>query len=84
MPAMRRILTIVVALVAAAGTALAQQRPQYTQYALNNYLTNPAVGGIESYADLRTSYRGQWAGVEGAPETMDVTFHGSIGNPDNN
>lgn len=80
---MRRILTIVVALVAAAGTTLAQQRPQYTQYALNNYLTNPAVGGIESYADLRTSYRGQWAGVEGAPETFYATFHGSIGNPDN-
>ena len=71
------------ALVAAAGTALAQQRPQYTQYALNNFLTNPAVGGIESYADLRTSYRGQWAGIEGAPETFYVTFHGSIGNPDN-
>ncbi|NEM98051.1 PorP/SprF family type IX secretion system membrane protein [Pontibacter burrus] len=78
---MKRILTIVVALVAAAGTTLAQQRPQYTQYALNNFLTNPAVGGIESYADLRTSYRGQWAGIEGAPETYYFTIHGSIGNP---
>lgn len=59
---------------------VAQQRPQYTQYVLNNYLTNPAVGGIESYADLRTGYRAQWVGLEGAPRSFYASVHGSIGN----
>ncbi|GAB3811318.1 hypothetical protein GCM10028895_01360 [Pontibacter rugosus] len=36
----------------AASSAFAQQRPQYTQYTLNNYLINPAISGIEDYADL--------------------------------
>ncbi|MEJ8803939.1 PorP/SprF family type IX secretion system membrane protein [Pontibacter sp. H249] len=64
-------------------SAEAQQRPQYTQYVLNNYLTNPAVGGIESYADLRLGYRTQWAGLEGAPKSFYATMHGSIGNSNN-
>jgi hypothetical protein len=26
----------------------AQQRPQYTQYILNNFILNPAIAGIEN------------------------------------
>ncbi len=59
--------------------ALAQQRPQYTQYVQNNYLTNPAVGGIETYTDLRLGYRTQWTGLEGAPTSFYATLHGSLG-----
>ncbi|WP_242927040.1 PorP/SprF family type IX secretion system membrane protein [Pontibacter vulgaris] len=77
---MKRLTAIVLTLVASISGAFAQQRPQYTQYMLNNYLVNPAVGGIESYTDLRTSYRSQWIGVEGAPESFYVTLHSSIGN----
>jgi type IX secretion system PorP/SprF family membrane protein len=62
-----------------AAPALAQQRPQHTQYVLNNYVANPAVGGIESYTDVRASFRSQWVGVEGAPQTVYLTVHGSIG-----
>lgn len=80
---MRRLTAAALAFVAALGTAFAQQRPQYTQYVLNNYLSNPAVGGIESYTDLRSSYRSQWVGIEGAPESMYVSVHAPLGNPDN-
>ena len=35
----------------------AQQRPQYTQYILNNYILNPALSGIENYTDVKISGR---------------------------
>ncbi len=55
--------------------AMAQQRPQYSQYMLNNFLLNPAITGIEDYADVRVSHRRQWVGLDGAPVTSYVTAH---------
>src|SRR5690348_11304459 len=60
----------------------AQQRPQYTQYILNNYILNPALSGIENYADVKISSRDQWIGLNGAPRTMYLTFHAPIGKKD--
>ncbi|WP_299820532.1 type IX secretion system membrane protein PorP/SprF [uncultured Pontibacter sp.] len=62
-----------------AGHAMAQQKPQYSQYTLNNYLLNPAIAGIESYADLKLGTRHQWSGLEGAPESYYATLHMPIG-----
>ncbi|MCZ8216237.1 MAG: type IX secretion system membrane protein PorP/SprF [Cyclobacteriaceae bacterium] len=56
----------------------AQQRPYYTQYILNPYVTNPALAGIENYWDLKLSYRSQWSGVPGAPKTVYFTAHGPV------
>ncbi|RIJ37543.1 PorP/SprF family type IX secretion system membrane protein [Pontibacter oryzae] len=55
--------------------AFGQQRPQYSQYMLNNYLLNPAISGIEDYADIRVSHRRQWVGLDGAPSTYYVSAH---------
>lgn len=52
----------------------AQQLPQYTQYPFNESLINPAVIGIESYWDVKTGYRSQWSGLQGAPTTAYVTL----------
>lgn len=60
---------------------LAQQRAQYTQYILNNYVLNPASGGVNDYWDLKTGYRYQWAGFEGSPQTFFVSANGPIGYP---
>jgi type IX secretion system PorP/SprF family membrane protein len=60
----------------------AQQRAQYTQYVMNNYVLNPAAGGINNYWDLKAGFRGQWLGVTGSPKTMFVSIHGPIGFPD--
>lgn len=59
--------------------SLAQQKPQYTQYIFNNYLLNPAISGIENYADVKVGYRKQWAGIENAPQTSFVTAHWNLG-----
>ena len=60
----------------------AQQRPNYTQYIMNNYIVNPAIGGIENYIDVKLSVRNQWTGIEGAPKTFYATIHGPIGKKD--
>jgi len=62
-----------------ANLAIAQQKPQYTQYVFNNYLLNPAVSGIENYTDLKAGYRSQWTGLEGAPVTSYLTINTPIG-----
>ncbi|WP_439879967.1 PorP/SprF family type IX secretion system membrane protein [Pontibacter sp. MBLB2868] len=64
--------------------APAQQLPQHTQYAQNNFLLNPAVAGIESYADLRAGYRTQWVGLEGAPTSFYTSLHTALGKNDRN
>jgi type IX secretion system PorP/SprF family membrane protein len=68
--------------IAAAVSGAAQQRPQYTQYILNNYILNPALTGIENYADLKVSGRRQWVGLDGAPTTFYLSVHGPIGKQD--
>ncbi|MFC5285269.1 type IX secretion system membrane protein PorP/SprF [Pedobacter alpinus] len=58
----------------------AQQKPQYTQYILNNYIVNPALTGIESYIDVKAATRQQWTGLQNAPETSYFTAHMPLGN----
>ncbi len=60
------------------GTGLAQQRPHYTQYILNNYIINPAVAGIENYTDVKISHRHQWVGLQDAPVTTYLTIHAPL------
>lgn len=62
--------------------ATAQQKPYYTQYILNNYILNPAISGIESYIDVKASYRNQWSGIDGAPVSSYLSIHGPLGQSD--
>jgi type IX secretion system PorP/SprF family membrane protein len=63
-------------------SGIAQQKPQHTQYVLNNYLINPAITGIENYTDAKISFRKQWTGIEGAPTTTYVSLHKPLGKKD--
>jgi type IX secretion system PorP/SprF family membrane protein len=72
---MFRILLIILTLSIGLLQAYGQQRPQYSQYMLNNFLLNPAITGIEDYADIRISTRRQWVGLDGAPVTYYLTAH---------
>lgn len=78
---MKRLLVSGIGLFFALG-CLAQQRPHYTQYMLNNYILNPAISGIENYIDVKISGRDQWVGLDGAPQTAYLTIHGPIGKKD--
>ena len=59
--------------------AFGQQKPQFTQYIFNNFLINPAISGIENYVDVKTGYRAQWSGLEGAPVTNYFSVHAPLG-----
>ncbi len=61
---------------------MAQQRPHYTQYILNQYVINPGITGIENYTDLKLSIRNQWVGLNGAPKSVYLTVHSPIGKND--
>jgi type IX secretion system PorP/SprF family membrane protein len=63
-------------------TVSAQQKPQYTQYILNNYIINPAITGIENYIDIKAATRQQWTGLRNAPVTNYITAHMPIGKND--
>src|SRR5579872_3103556 len=76
---MKRLLLSVFLSISVLQFAIAQQKPQYTQYVLNNLLINPAVTGIENYIDVKTGYRSQWTGLQGAPVTSYITFSAPFG-----
>lgn len=59
-----------------------QQKPQYTQYIINNYIINPAITGIENYTDVKLSHRHQWAGLSQSPVTTYFSAHTPIGKKD--
>ncbi|GAA4318833.1 hypothetical protein GCM10023149_17120 [Mucilaginibacter gynuensis] len=70
---------LVLVALCGAGLAKAQQKPQYTQYVLNNYLLNPALSGIENYTDMKVGHRSQWTGLDGAPVTSYFTINAPLG-----
>ncbi len=72
---MNKLLALGFVLLLAGTQAMAQQKLQYTQYATNNYLLNPAISGIEDYADVKLGTRQQWSGLEGAPKSYYASFH---------
>lgn len=57
----------------------AQQQGQFSQYMLNNYLINPAAAGAEDEIDIKSSFRGQWVGVDGAPVNYYLSAQSVIG-----
>lgn len=79
---MRKKLSIIIPALLCACLVIAQQRPHYTQYILNNYILNPAITGIENYVDVKMSMRDQWVGLNGAPKTMYLSAHGPLGKKD--
>ena len=56
-------------------SASAQQEPQYTQYMYNPSVINPAYAGSLGYGSLFSLYRTQWIGLEGAPTTLNLSYH---------
>ena len=55
-------------LSAAAGSALAQQQPQFTHYGLNGMYLNPAYAGIKGYGEFNLIGRYQYYNYNGVDE----------------
>ena len=52
-----------------------QQTPIYSQFFQNPYIYNPAYAGQNGRSVAFISYRKQWVGIDGAPETSTLSFH---------
>ena len=52
-----------------------QQTPIHSQFFLNPYVYNPAFAGQNGRSVAFLSYRKQWIGIDGAPETSTLSFH---------
>lgn len=61
-------------------SAQAQQTPLFSQYYLNPYLLNPAFAGSDIQARAFLTYRKQWTGIPGAPETQAFSIDGALEN----
>lgn len=77
-----KLLSLSFAFVLVTHCGIAQQKPHYTQYILNNYILNPALSGIENYTDIKISHRHQWVGLQDAPVTTYFTINTPIGKKD--
>lgn len=68
----------VIVLVLASFTLHAQQDAHYSLYMFNGLYLNPAYAGSHEVVDLMGIYRHQWAGIDGAPRTGNISVHGAL------
>ncbi|MBL0330414.1 MAG: type IX secretion system membrane protein PorP/SprF [Bacteroidetes bacterium] len=58
----------------------AQQLPHYSNYMINDYVMNPAIGGTDNYFEGVSNNRYQWIGITDAPRTYILSVNGPTKN----
>ncbi len=59
-------------------TGFCQIDPLYAQYMNNPFVINPAYAGLNNQMNASVSYRMQWTGFAGNPNTFNVSGHSSF------
>jgi type IX secretion system PorP/SprF family membrane protein len=67
---------IILGVVLLGLSSKAQLLPQFSQFMFNDYAINPAVSGTSDYWQVRTNFRYQFVGIEGAPLTYMLSTYG--------
>ena len=62
------------------GSVQAQQLFRRSQFMTNAFLSNPAIAGTLPETPVTMTFRNQWTGFDGAPETMTLSGHTSLPN----
>ena len=57
----------------------AQQLPLSNQYVINKFSLSPSYAGATDYSGVFGSYRRDWVGIEGTPETKVISGNTAIG-----
>ncbi|MEL7003738.1 MAG: type IX secretion system membrane protein PorP/SprF [Bacteroidota bacterium] len=57
----------------------AQQYPVYSQYLFNGLVINPAYAGSHVQFSATAMYRNQWVNFDGAPKTVALSAHSTLG-----
>jgi len=76
-------ITLIAILAFMSGTISAQQLGQFSQFFMNKYVLNPAVGGTSHYFDVKSSYRYQWVGIDDSPRTFVLSMQGPLNQKNN-
>lgn len=76
---MKRIFSIFIVTLTLLGQVVAQQFPLFSNYIINGYIYNPAVIGQNERIDARGTFRSQWLGLTGQPQTQVVMLNGRLG-----
>ncbi len=76
---MKKIIAILL-FIAAVADLQAQQLPLYSNYMLNDYPMNPAIGGTRPYFEAMSNNRYQWIGITDAPRTYMLSVNGPTKN----
>jgi type IX secretion system PorP/SprF family membrane protein len=73
-------ITAILILILSVAQLSAQQLPHYSNYMLNDYPMNPAVGGSRPYFEGMSNNRYQWVGITDAPRTYILSVNGPLKN----
>lgn len=72
---MRKRYLILFAVFFVYSLSIGQQQNQYTQFALNKYVFNPAYAGLDFSVSANLMYRNQWDGIDGNPRDLSLSAH---------
>lgn len=67
---------LILCFMVSAEFLFSQQLPHFSQYYLNDYLINPAVGGARPFFEGKSAHRYQWEGITDAPRTYTLSVNG--------
>jgi type IX secretion system PorP/SprF family membrane protein len=74
---MKKFLSLTGLVLVTSIIARAQVDPLYAQYLNNPLSINPAYTGFTKDLNASLTYRKQWAGFDGSPETINASIHSS-------
>ena len=75
---MKKLIFSMFIIAAFAGTTNAQQDPNYSMYMFNGLFINPAYAGSQEVVSVMGIYRDQWVGIDGAPQTANISVHSPL------
>jgi len=72
-------LTLILSVILAGTTLLAQQIPISENYYLDKYSFSPSYAGNFNTKFLFAGYRSDWSGITGGPKTFRLSFNDAVG-----
>ena len=77
---LRKIILAALLIAFSGTTASAQQIGLGTQYLINDFSLNPAYAGANDNVEALMSYRNEWTGFRGSPESRMININGALPN----
>ncbi len=74
---MRKLYILTLVVCSSGSTLFAQQTVRFSNYLFNKMIINPAAAGSNDYIEILGSYKKQWVGFNGSPQTSFLSIDGS-------